>query len=283
MSHTNGTYYLWKWSDNNLPGPPHEVFSELLKGRLHPAIQSFDARPMINDLHATAATRHALGEEWQWQVQPAESPEYARFIFLRCPKLASHGVFCPDFKRLVYPWGLSGYDEQEGDLIDCLLPKLNAFVLKIDPTETHFDIGEDDLPILLGRLNPNRLDTAYVVNSVGNWVECTAYPKGFTVEWTEGRNRIDETYYDHLRVGRLEHWDDSRKPRYQIHRRHLNDEWHTIRFKEYPQENLRFSETVTVFRAFLRGEPRPSQYHWRSIRQDIERAKRRLRKANPRE
>ena len=37
------SYYLWKWADNDLPGKPNEVFSALIKGALHPALQTFNA------------------------------------------------------------------------------------------------------------------------------------------------------------------------------------------------------------------------------------------------
>ena len=271
------SYYLWRWAANNLPGRPSEVFADLVQGKMPAALRPFDARPMLQDLQAMAATREALGEHWEWQVQPTNAPKGARFIFLQCPRLASHGVFRPEFKKLVYPWGLSGYDVQENNLIDCLLPKLNVLVLKVDPTETNFDVGEDDLADLLRRLSPKRLNTGYLVNSVGDWVECTAYRDGFMVEWTAGRYSKKDADYEHWRVGYLEHWDERRKPRYKAHRLFLDKEWHTLWFKEFPQEKLRFSDTLRIFQAFLRGESHQAQYHWRSIRPELERAKQRLR------
>jgi hypothetical protein len=277
MSDTNGTYYLWKWADNNLPGAPNEVFSELLHGRLHPALQPFDARPMLRDLEATAATRQAYGEDWQWQVLPGNAPERAHFIFLQCPKLAAHGVFDPHFKRLVYPWGLSGYDEAAGDLIDCLLPKLNALVLKLDSTETHFDVTEDDLPVLLGRLKSKRFDSAYLVNAVGYWIECTPYSEGFIVEWRERRDRIEDAHADHWRAGRNQGWDARPKPRYRAERRFLGGQWREIRLKTFPQEKLRYADALRIFRAFLKGEPHPARYHWRDIEAELDQLEHALR------
>ncbi len=84
------SYYLWKWADNDLPAQPDEVFSELLHGRLHSALQPFDARPVLNSLQTTESTRHALGEEWDWQIQPADTADRAHFIFLQCPAMFPH-------------------------------------------------------------------------------------------------------------------------------------------------------------------------------------------------
>lgn len=41
------SYYFWKWADNDLPGQPVEVHAALLRGALHPALQTFDARPLL--------------------------------------------------------------------------------------------------------------------------------------------------------------------------------------------------------------------------------------------
>ena len=71
---TTASYYLWKWADNDLSGPPKEVFADLLRGNMHPALQPFDARPLIRDLQALVAERLALGEEWDWQIMPAAAP-----------------------------------------------------------------------------------------------------------------------------------------------------------------------------------------------------------------
>ncbi len=43
-------YYFWKWADNDLPGKPAEVYASLLRGEMHPALQTFDARPLVMEL-----------------------------------------------------------------------------------------------------------------------------------------------------------------------------------------------------------------------------------------
>lgn len=55
------SYYFWKWADNDLPGQPVEVHAALLRGALHPALQTFDARPLLARLGEYAAARHAQG------------------------------------------------------------------------------------------------------------------------------------------------------------------------------------------------------------------------------
>ena len=169
MSQANSTYYLWKWADNGLRGQPNEVFSELLRGRMHPAVQVFDARPILHDLRTTAGKRHALGEEWNWQVQPPGDVTHARFIFLQCPEIPLYGAFRHFFSKLVYTKDLSGYDEQRGNLIWCLLPKLNSIVFGENVDDELCDIGVDDVPALLGRLSPQQdYPWARLVNRASN-------------------------------------------------------------------------------------------------------------------
>jgi len=46
-----------------------------------------------------------------------------------------------------------------------------------------------------------------------------------------------------------------------------------VKVRQFRHEKLRFSDTLRIFQAFLRGEPRPARYHWRSIRQELEQTK----------
>jgi hypothetical protein len=271
---TTASYYLWKWADNNLPGKPNEVFAELLHGRMHPALQPFDAQRMLQDLQATAATRHALGEEWKWQVATANSVEHAHFLFLQCPMIPWYGSFREQFTKLVLPWGLSGYDEQRGNLIHCLLPKLNSFKLGGCRDEERFDIDEDDLPMLLGRVRPAQMyPWAELTNRNNHYVACYVRRSGFDVEWRENRNLADLTNYDHWRAGNDKHLGTTAKPRIVHERRVIDSEVYTVRMYHFKHEKLRYGDALRIFQAFLRGDQRPSHYHWRSIRQEEEQAK----------
>jgi hypothetical protein len=142
-----GSYYFWKWADNDLPGPPLEVHAALLAGEMHPALQPFDARRLLKKLESAAAEARKNGEEWDWEVTPPGLPEQARFVFVTCPRLNESTKRVTRFGYEFVPLGLSGYDEREGHLIPCLPPKLNSFIIG-QPREAVYDILVDDLPHL---------------------------------------------------------------------------------------------------------------------------------------
>ena len=267
------SYYLWKWADNDLSGQPNEVFSELLRGRMHPAVQPFDARPILNDLQATAEKRHELSEEWTWQVQPSDDVANARFIFLQCPEIPLYGALRHFFTKLVYTKDLSGYDERRGNLIWCLLPKLNSIAFGENLDEELCDIGVDDLPTLLGRLSPTQdYPWARLVNRASDWAECYAHHDGFAVEWLKNHSLTDDTNHDHWRAGYGNPQADKRQIRTAYEQRVINSELCTVGIQEFRHEKLRYADALRIFQAFLRGEPRPARYHWRSLRQEFEQA-----------
>ena len=262
------TYYLWKWASNDLPGQPNEVFSELLRGHKHPALQTFDARPILQNLQSTAVIRHILGEEWEWQIMPAATPGHAHSIFIKCPNIPKIGGYCRQFAHLCYKWSLSGYDEQSGTIISCLLPKKNCFVIgwNLDDAEKKYDISEADLTELLRRLQPG--DYAIFENQINHSVSCSACHNGFKVEWRAYLydSITDSSSSDQRGAG---YWlPVGEMPQYRIVRQERvgrDWEWHTVRVKDVENENLRFDDVVFIFHAFLRGEPRPAQYQWRSM------------------
>ena len=281
MSQTSATYYLWKWADNDLPGQPNEVFSELLRGRLHPAVQTFDAQPVLHDLQATAEKRHALGEDWDWQVQAFDDVAHARFIFLQCPVVPLYGAFRHVFSKLVYTRDLSGYDEQSGNLIQCLLPKLNSITFGETPDEELCDIGADDLPVLLGRLSPEYDNPwARLGDRASNYVQCYAHHNGFAVEWLENHSLTDDTDNDLCRAGYAQHRNAGRRPRFRNELRIIDGELRTVKLQEFPHEELRFGDVLNIFQAFLRGESKPARYQWRNVQGDFEQAKRQQKAAS---
>src|ERR1700691_2948914 len=124
-----GSYYFWKWADNDLPGRPAEVHADLLRGEMHPALQTFDARPLLKKLKSAATRGRACDEEWDWEVTPCDAPEQARFVFVTCPLLNGSEARVRWFSDEFAPLGLSGFDDGGGRLIPCLPPKLNSFIL----------------------------------------------------------------------------------------------------------------------------------------------------------
>ncbi|MDD5679607.1 MAG: hypothetical protein PHW60_16680 [Kiritimatiellae bacterium] len=271
---TISSYYLWKWADNDLAGRPGEVFSELICGRMHPALEPFDARPLLNELEAIALRRQALGEEWDWQVYRGDSPDRASFVFLRCPAIPKYGAFRKQFVDLVYPHRLSGFSEEHGSIMKCMLPKLNSFEFGEDPDGELFDIATEDIPLLLGRLHHEQTNPYVVLtNRMNHFVQCIAHRNGFCVEWRENHSFTDFTDYDHWRAGCIQARNSRRGSRTVLESRCIDSELQAVKIEEFRHERLRFGDALRIFQAFLRGEPRPVQYHWRSIRADLEQAK----------
>jgi len=249
-----GSYYLWKWADNDLRGPPPEVHAALLRGELHPALQTFDAGPLIEKLESSAAEGRKSGEEWNWDVTPADAPDRARFVFLTCPWLNESEAIVRRFDRDFRPLGLSGFDERNGQLMPLLLPKLNCFISGQLPLEREYDIAIDDIPFLLRRICPREPDPFGVLEDRRpRFVQCCAKGRRFLVEWRENYDRNDETKFDQ--------WRAQDRKRLAA----LDIPYHKDIPPSKDPDLLLYADTLRIFQAFMRDEPRPAQYHWMNI------------------
>ena len=247
------SYYLWKWADNDLPGKPTEVFSTLLQGELHPALRPFNARPVLHALKTFAACRREVGEEWTWEVQPSNDPAQARFIFLTGPHLNDSRDRAVSFWESMNGLEMSGYDEQYGHVIHVLRAKLNCFLFGQDHRERYYDLTPDELPPLLHRVkllasNP----FAIIEDRRGYFVQCYAHRHRFCVEWREN--------YDADTDDDFGHWRASLRGPNNVSTLHVRTKHAT----------LQFADTLRVFQAFVRRDPKPSRYRWRSIKRELE-------------
>jgi len=251
------SYYFWKWADNDLSGKPADVHASLLRGKLHPALQAFDARPLLAELEKAAFEGRALGEEWDWKVNPASSPENAQFVFVMCPYFNASQERVLRFHDWFVPLDLAGWDEQSGHTIPCSLPKLSCFINGQLPfSEAAFDISPDDLPVLIRGIRPSEPEPwGELLSRRNGGVVCKAQGRRFCVEW------------------RVTH--DMKSP-------HIFEQWRAQDAKRFaalngadPSQNLpvktdpdfiTYAETLKIFEAFLRGEPRPPQYQWRKLK-----------------
>ena len=248
------SYYFWKWADNDLPGRPVEVHAALLRGELHPALQPFDARPLLARLQEAAAEGRLLGEEWDWQAHPQASPENARFVFVTCPLINASEERLVRFYYRFVPLGLSGYDEQSGHSILGMWPKLNCFITGQYPDEAVYDIAEDDLPFLLRRIRPRRPEPWGVLRKPRDSVTAIAEGRRYRVEWREGS---DEKTCD-----RFTQWRARDQKRLQaLRRKHNTNPLPT----DIDPNFITYADTLRIFQVFLRGESRPAQYLWRKI------------------
>ncbi len=262
------SYYLWKWADNDLPGKPNEVFSTLLKGELHPALQTFDARQLLHRLETFAESRHKLGEEWNWEVHPSDNSSDARFVFLTGPHLNDSGDRATSFSDAMVGLEISGYDEQYGHVIHLLRAKLNCFLYGQDDRERHYDITADEVPALLHRIDREVPHPFAVLEDRRHYfVQCCAHEHRFCVEWRENYDTNNWDDFAHWRASIPEHPGSIRK---QPGRR--GQSYH---------HTLTSADTVRVFQAFVQGDHKPSRYRWHDIkplleREEAERNKRRL-------
>ena len=266
------SYYLWKWADSNLPGPPNKIFSELLHGRMHPAIQVFDAVPVVRQLERMAAQGRRKGEEWNWQIHQSQKGKQASFIFLTCPAVERFGQMRQKFCELLLQLDITGYDEQRGHLMHCFLPKINVWECGEEDDETFYDVTEDDLPGLIRRIQPDSLTSyATLMNRQNHFVNCGIYKRRFTVEWRELYDLADFSKFGHWRAGYYEGTPVRRLfvPQDCEYERIKDCEPVRQQAGEKKHELLLYRDTLRIFQAFLRGEPRPRRCCWQDIKDEL--------------
>jgi hypothetical protein len=249
-----GSYYFWKWADNDLPGRPVDVHAALLRGELHPALQTFDARPLLKKLNSAATRGRKRDEEWDWEVTPHDEPGQARFVFATCPLSKKTKAWAARCQREFFPLGLSGSDEQNGQIIPGLLPKLNVFIAGQLSDEPSYDIAVDDLPGLLRSIDPQKADPfAALEDRRSRFVQCYAHGPRFCVEWREN--------YDPGIWEKFDQWRAQDRGRLAT----LDVPYDKDIAESKDPDLLSYADTLRIFEAFLLGEPRPEQYHWMNI------------------
>ena len=267
------SYYLWKWADNDLPGKPNEVYSELLHGRMHPAIQPFDPVPVVCQLERIAAEGRSVGEEWDWQIHNVPSGQQASFVFLTCPAVERYGQLRHRFCDWLLYLDITGYDEQRGQLMYCFCPKINSWEFGTTD-EIFYDITEADLPVLLHRIQAYGSEaTALLEDRQNHFVQCGCFQRRFTVEWRENYDLADFSKFGQWRAGYFA--SAPGRPRLYIPKHfgqevvNKNCELVYQEVGEKKHELIRYQDTLRIFRAFLRGEPRPPQYRWQDIKDEL--------------
>ena len=273
-----GEYYFWKWADNDLSGTPRDVYAALLRGEMHPALQPFDATPLLKLLSKAASKGRRRGEEWEWTVHPDASLKGAAFVFVTCPEIAKYDGEKWTLIKQLFALGLSGFDENHHGLIEFLLPKLNGLELGQYPNEEYADITAKDLPALLRKIRPNEPNaTATLVDQHNNFVQCAAFERRFTVEWRENHDIRDLRKFDQWRVEYPP--DVETRARRRIRRkfiptgtgnaRWIDGAWHDEEAAEKQHELICLSDVVQIFQAFLDGNGLPSAYCWRNINNEL--------------
>jgi hypothetical protein len=256
----NASCYLWKWADNDLPGKPGEVHAALLRGQMHPAVQTFDSRPVLAAIEALANGSPAEErDEWNWCAAPTNNLRETHFVFLNCPR-------SPEFKSMhhllagqLLRFDVSCFDESLGMMGDWFPPKLNEFQWGQWPGEMLYEISPDELPVLLKRIQP-KFSNPYAIlsNRKSNFVQCRAKGRRFLVEWRDN--------YDLSDFSKFDHWKAQDKDRLAALKAPYTP---TGISPEKDPDFLTFADTLNIFRAFLLQLPRPARYHWRNINEEL--------------
>jgi len=255
----NASYYLWKWADNDLPGKPDEVFASLLRGSLHPALQSFDAQRLLDRLAAFAGERCRRGEEWTWQVYPTGDTRSAHFVFLTGSHFLDSKQSDGSLEKTLDGLGMSGYDEQDGHVIHFLRPKLNCLIYGQDRRVRYYDVTEAEIPMLLRQIDRRDANPyAILEDRRCYFVQCCAHERCFCVEWRENDDPLNRDGFGH--------WRASLPARTTPVIDTTGSDWISDR-----ENTVRFADMVRIFQAFVRGEPKPAGYRWKDIRPSLER------------
>jgi len=247
--------YIWKWAENDLQGRPAEVHAALLRGELHPAVQPFDARPVLAAIKALAKRSPAEEQdEWNWCAAPAEKLRQAHFVFLNCPQTSAAKAMHQLLARGLLRYDVTCFDESLGMLGDWFPPKLNEFQCGQWPGEMLYDITADELPVLIKRINPKSPNPfAVLTNRRNHYVQCLRKPKGYLVEWRENDIKNPRNF-NHWRAQDIQKLAALKVPYQRT----------GIAAAKNPDLH-RFADTLNIFRAFLLQEPRPKRYHWMNI------------------
>lgn len=271
------SYYFWKWAENDLPGPPHEVHSALLRGQMHPAIQPFDPRPLVKQFEKDAARDRKKGEEWDWQIMWDQKPHLAKFVFLTIPEPPADGseenlMAHRYLRKRVFGWS----EEKQADFAGSL-PKQNVWIPG-NGGRSVWDPSVAQLSDLMNELTPSGdAGHAMLMNHKNDYIQVSALRGRFTVEWREA---------DYMKSwDAFEHWH----VRYKLPARTLKGRVIERRFvpKGIPIVRLYMgeyfyrwtqchefelicpSDVLALLRAFVRREPRSSFFEWVPLTEEM--------------
>lgn len=271
------SYYFWKWAANDLPGPPDEVHATLLRGQMHPAIQTFDPSNLLKQFEKDAARGRKKGEEWDWQVVWDQAPHRAKFVFLSLPDPLADG---PEnnrmanryLRKMVFGWSGEKHADFAGSL-----PKQNVWIPGNDGLSI-WDLSEAQLPDLVNDLAPSgEAGHAMLMNHKNDYIQVSALRGRFTVEWREADYMKSWNAFEHWHV-RYQPPARTLKGRV-IQRRFVPRGMPIVRLYErayfyrltqrHEFELICRSDVLALLRAFVRRETRPSFFEWVSLTEEM--------------
>ncbi len=263
------SYYLWQWADNDTTGPPDEIVSRLLAGKMHAAIEDFDPAELLACLEKGAEAGRTQGEHWEWQVIPNRDKNRAATVFLTGE--APEGLHCHQIQMARELWSLllARHMNIHSDCESLWMgPHLKRNHFKTGQDVVEFDVDEKDIRILLLTLRRSLKNPfALLENRKGEFVQCYLEKRRrYVLEWRQWHvplcDDTNEGYYSHWRL-----MDQQRLAALTPEQRSRAD---TVEVPDDQEPDLvPFSLVVEAFQAFIRGEPPPRLEHWRLINAEI--------------
>ena len=245
-------YYIWKWADNDLPGPPAEVVAGLCAGDLPPAVQQFLVRKVYPRL--AKVLKQCRSDLSEMIVDPQLTAGAARFIRLRHPLGDSEWLA----NQLLWSgWDaeLTVYNATTDRLIG--LPKRN--VVEMPKVRQLVDIGRADIPGLLQQLAKEPgLAALACYDRDGNMFQVWAHQRRYAVEWQV----LPARDFNLHRI-----WVAGRPIPTQRRSRFGSLEGG---LELFARELLEMAEVSGLWAAFLAGEKLPASHVWRDVTRHLD-------------
>ena len=246
------TYYIWKWSDNDVPARPADIVAQLCAGEMPDALQPFTPKSVLGRLAGVADQRR--NEMSELLIEAEEHPTgQATFIHL-CDPASDSPWLADKLLWAVWPDNLTLYSETKNRLLG--LPKHN--VVELPDGGQLVDIDPGAIPEQLHTLDHRpHLDALACYDRHGNMFQVFAHRHRYAIEWQVmperdfNRHRIWVagkliTSRRHARLGSTDSWLDL-----------------------FDNEVLGIADAQRLWVAFLSGVERPESYTWRDITPEL--------------
>ena len=247
-----GTYYIWNWADNDLPGRPSDIVAQLCAGEMPGALQPFSPKQILRRLAKVADERRNEMSELLIETEE-QGPGRAAFINL-CDPASDSPWLANKLLWAVWKTGLTLYDESNNRLIG--LPKHN--VVEESDGEQLVDIKPGDIPELLHNLDHQpRLAAHTCYDQNGNMFQVYAHRHRYAVEW----QILPEQDFNLHQI-----WVAG-KPVDSQRQAHLGTS--RSRLDLFNNEILGMADAQRLWVTFLSGADRPARYNWRDITPEL--------------
>lgn len=243
-------WYIWKWADNDLPGPPSEIVARLCAGELPRALQTFCPKQVLGRLAEVADQRRTAMGELFFEAEEHSSGK-ASFVYV-CDHASSSPWLADKLLWSAWKTGLTLYDEGANRLLG--LPKQNVVELPEQGRQL-VDVLPSDIPALLDTLDGCAHLTALACyDRHGNMFQVWANARRFAAEW----QILPEHDFNLHQI-----WVAGRPVARQRHTRFVS------RKDLFNNEIIGMADVHRLWVAFLAGSARPEGYLWRDITADL--------------